>query len=114
MSNAQQTNRAVFKKRASLFAALGDETRLSLVGRLSNSTPLSITRLAEGSTLTRQAVSRHLRVLENAGVVRQKRFGRESRYAFRPEAFKEVRSYLDYVASQWDDALARLKSFVES
>ena len=109
----KRNRRAALKNRASLFAALGDETRLSLVSKLSSGPPQSISRLAEGSALTRQAITRHLRVLEDVGVVQQERVGRESRFAFRPEPLKEVRSYLDYVSSQWDDALARLKYFVE-
>ena|SRR6266849_6229994 len=113
MSSARPKQRAVLRDRASLFAALGDETRLALVGKLSSGPPQSISRLAEGTPLSRQAITRHLRVLENVGIVRQERVGRESRYAFRPEPLKEVRSYLDYVSSQWDNALARLKSFVE-
>jgi len=93
---------------------LGDETRLSLIGRLSNGPPQSISRLAEGSMLTRQAITKHLRVLEGAGVVRSIRIGRESVFAFRPEPLRELRSYLERVSEQWDDTLARLKSFVEN
>jgi len=92
---------------------LGDETRLSLIGKLSNGPPQSISRLAEGSMLTRQAITKHLRVLEGAGVVRSIRIGRESVFAFRPEPLKELRSYLERVSEQWDDTLVRLKSFVE-
>jgi DNA-binding transcriptional ArsR family regulator len=99
--------------RAAVFAALGDGTRLSLIGKLSNGPPQSISRLAEGSTLTRQAITKHLRVLEGAGVVRNVRAGRESLFAFRPEPLRELRSYLDQVSGQWDNALERLKSFVE-
>jgi DNA-binding transcriptional ArsR family regulator len=107
-------SRAALKQRASVFAALGDRTRLSLIGKLSNGSPLSISRLAKGSTLTRQAITKHLRVLESAGVVRSIRVGRESQFEFRPEPLKELRSYLDLVSNQWEDALARLKSFVEN
>ena len=92
---------------------MGDETRLSLIGKLSNGPPQSISRLAEGSTVTRQAITKHLRVLEGAGVVHSVRVGRESLFAFRPEPLKELRSYLDHVSGQWEDALERLKSFVE-
>jgi DNA-binding transcriptional ArsR family regulator len=113
MSSVKRNSHATLKDRASLFAALGDETRLSLVRKLSSGLPQSISRLTEGSALTRQAITRHLRVLEDVGVVKQKRVGRESLFAFRPEPLKEVRSYLDYVSSQWDDALARLKAFVD-
>jgi len=93
---------------------LGDETRLSLIGKLSNGPPQSISRLAEGSMLTRQAITKHLRVLEGAGVVRSIRIGRESVFAFRPQPLKELRSYLERVSEQWDDTLVRLKSFVEN
>lgn len=114
MSSIRPKRRAEFKGRASVFAALGDETRLSLIGKLSNGPPQSISRLAEGSTLTRQAITKHLRVLEGAGVVHSVRAGRESLFEFRPEPLKELRSYLDRVSDQWEHTLARLKSFVEN
>ena len=104
---------AALKTRASVFAALGDETRLSVLGRLSSGTPQSISRLTEGTRLTRQAVTKHLRVLETAGVVRSIRAGRESLFALEPKPLDEARKYLDEVSRQWDDALLRLKSFVE-
>lgn len=104
---------AALKMRASVFAALGDETRLSVLGRLSSGTPQSISRLTEGTRLTRQAVTKHLRVLETAGVVRSIRAGRESLFALEPKPLDEARKYLDEVSRQWDDALLRLKSFVE-
>jgi DNA-binding transcriptional ArsR family regulator len=99
--------------RASIFAALGDKTRLSLIGKLSSGPPQSISRLAEGSSLTRQAVTKHLRVLEGAGIVYSIRAGRESLFTFRAEPLRELQSYLERVSSQWDDAMGRLKSFVE-
>jgi DNA-binding transcriptional ArsR family regulator len=114
MAGIRSRSRAQLKDRASVFAALGDETRLSLIGKLSNGPPQSISRLAEGSTLTRQAITKHLRVLEDAGVVHSVRVGRESVFAFRPEPLKELRSYLARVSDQWDDTLVRLKSFVEN
>jgi DNA-binding transcriptional ArsR family regulator len=97
-----------------VFAALGDPTRLSLVGKLSTGASLSIARLSEGSTLTRQAVTKHLRVLESSGLVGRQRAGRESLYQLRPHAIADMRSYLDGISRQWDDALARLKAFVET
>ena len=106
--------RAELRDRASVFAALGDETRLSLIAKLSNGSPQSISRLAEGSTLTRQAITKHLRVLEDARVVHSVRVGRESLFEFRPEPLRDLQSYLERVSDQWDDALARLKSFVEN
>jgi DNA-binding transcriptional ArsR family regulator len=113
MSRHRLERRAQITGHAAIFAALGDETRLSLIGKLSNGPPQSISRLAEGSTLTRQAITKHLRVLEGAGVVRNVRAGRESLFAFRPEPLRDIRSYLDQVSGQWDNALERLKSFVE-
>lgn len=113
MSRNQLERRAQLAGRAAVFAALGDETRLSLIGKLSNGPPQSISRLAEGSAMTRQAITKHLRVLEGAGVVRSVRSGRESLFAFRPEPLRELRSYLDQISGQWDNALQRLKSFVE-
>jgi DNA-binding transcriptional ArsR family regulator len=98
---------------APVFAALGDETRLSLVARLSDGRPRSISQLTGGSKLTRQAITRHLRVLENAGMVRGARKGRESLFVLKPGPIEEARNYLDRVAAEWDAALARLKSFVE-
>jgi DNA-binding transcriptional ArsR family regulator len=103
----------VLKARAEIFAALGDATRLSVLDRLSRGTPQSIVRLTAGTRLTRQAVTKHLRVLESAGVVRSVRAGRESLYALEPKPIDELRRYLETVSAQWDDALARLKSFVE-
>lgn len=99
---------------ATLFAALGDATRLELVARLGDGRARSVTALAEGLDLTRQGVSKHLRVLERAGVVARTRIGRESRYALEPAGLEQAGSYLERVAAQWDDAAARLKAFVES
>jgi DNA-binding transcriptional ArsR family regulator len=104
---------AVRRDPAPVFAALGDRTRLSLLRRLSDGQRRSITRLSQDTRLTRQAVTKHLRVLENAGLVASIKVGRESRFEYRPEPIAEARSYLDGVAAQWDDALARLKAFVE-
>ena len=106
--------RAQLRDRAAVFAALGDETRLSLIAKLSNGSPQSISRLAEGSTLTRQAITKHLRVLEGARVVHSVRVGRESLFEFRPEPLRDLQSYLERVSDQWGHALARLKSFVEN
>jgi DNA-binding transcriptional ArsR family regulator len=101
------------KTRASLFAALGDETRLSVLAKLSRGEPQSIARLTAGTKLTRQAVTKHLRVLADAGVVRSLRSGRESLFELKPQPLEDARDYLDEVSRQWDDALARLKAHVE-
>lgn len=96
-----------------MFAALGDQTRLSLLAKLSGGKPCSISQLTEGSKLTRQAITKHLRVLESVGIVHGLRAGRESLFQFDPEPIAEIKEYLDLVSEQWDQALARLKSFVE-
>jgi DNA-binding transcriptional ArsR family regulator len=101
------------RPRAQLFAALGDQTRLSLVARLCAGQPYSISQLTRHSRLTRQAITKHLRVLERAGIVHSVRAGRESRFQFDPQPMDEIRHYLDFVSQQWDHALSRLKSFVE-
>ena len=103
----------MLKTPASVFAALGDETRLSVLARLCSGVPQSISRLTAGTNLSRQAVTKHLRVLANAGVVRSVRVGRESRFELEPQPIEELRDYLDRVHKQWDDALVRLKAHVE-
>ena len=99
--------------RVPVFAALGDKTRLSLVARLSRGRPCSISQLTGGSKLTRQAITKHLRVLERAGIVHGVRTGRECLFEFNPKPIAGIREYLDFVSAQWDQALSRLKAFVE-
>jgi DNA-binding transcriptional ArsR family regulator len=99
--------------RAPIFSALGDETRLSLVAQLSDGRRQSISQLAEGYALTRQAITKHLRVLETAGIVRSIRLGRESLFEFEPQPIEDIKLWLDSVSAHWDRALARLKSIVE-
>lgn len=101
------------RAQAPVFAALGDETRLFLVARLCGGQPRSISQLTEGSRLTRQAITKHLRVLEGAGIVHSIRTGRESLFAFDPQPIEGLKEYLDIVSRQWDQALSRLKAFVE-
>ena len=96
-----------------VFAALGDVTRLALIGRLSVDGPLSITRLSEGTGVTRQAITRHLYALGDAGLVRNARRGRERVWELDLKRLEKARSYLDQIAAQWDDAASRLKAFVE-
>ena len=115
MSTKRRRNRAVNPiAHALVFAALGDDTRLTLISKLSGGEPRSISQLTEGSRLTRQAITKHLRVLENAGIVCSVRTGRESRFKFDPKPIDATRKYLDLVSQQWDDTLARLKSLVET
>jgi DNA-binding transcriptional ArsR family regulator len=113
MSVKRPSRLAELKIRATVFAALGDETRLSVLAKLLSGEPQSIARLTEGTHLTRQAVTKHLRVLESAGVVRSSRAGREALFELQPRPIEDARAYLDRIAQQWDDALARLKAFVE-
>ena len=110
---SRRSTAAKRQSHAPVFAALGDETRLSLVIKLSNGQPHSISELTAGFHLTRQAITKHLRVLEGAGIVHGVRTGRESRFKFDPEPIQQIKEYLDLVSEQWDQALARLKSFVE-
>ena len=98
---------------AFLFSALGDQTRLWLISRLCDGGPMSISRLTAGSRVTRQAISKHLRVLEGAGLVRSKRRRRESIWRLKQKRLQEARRYLDLISLQWDDALAKLRAFVE-
>ncbi len=115
MSRASTSANAVDP--AAAFAALGDRTRLAIITQLRDGQPRSInwlaTRLAADTDITRQAVTKHLRVLERAGLVRTRRVGRESQCSFQPEVVAGLRDYLDTVSRQWEDALTRLKSFVE-
>jgi len=99
--------------RALVFAALGDDTRLLLIAKLCSGQPHSISELTEGSKLTRQAITKHLRVLQGAGIVHAVRAGRERRFRFDPEPMQDLKQYLNTISEQWDQALARLKSFVE-
>lgn len=109
-------NKAAFaeaKHSATIFAALGDETRLRLVFRLCDSGPMSITTLTAGCKVTRQAITKHLHVMEDAGLVRSKREGRESFWQLKESGLKDARHYLDLISRQWDGALGRLRKFVE-
>jgi len=114
MSHKRHNSAAAKRRvRAPVFAALGDETRLALVAKLCGGRPYSISQLTKGSKLTRQAITKHLRVLASAGIVHSVQMGRESRFEFDREPIEEIREYLDFVSTQWDQALSRLKSFVE-
>jgi DNA-binding transcriptional ArsR family regulator len=98
---------------AAIFAALGDETRLRLVSRLSGAGPMSIARLTEGFPVTRQAITKHLRVMENAGLVRSMQRGRESIWQLEQQRLADARRHLQSISTQWDQTLGRLKAFVE-
>lgn len=92
---------------------MGDETRLFLVAKLCRGQPHSISQLTEGYKLTRQAITKHLRVLESAGIVHGVRRGRESLFELDPEAIEAIKRYLDLVSERWDQALSRRKALVE-
>lgn len=99
---------------APVFAALGDPLRLRLVRRLAEEGPLSIARLTEGTEVTRQAITKHLRSLEGVGLVEMSKAGRETAWELRAVRFDHARAYLDLVSNRWDDALSALKDLVES
>lgn len=107
------SNAAVLEHRAPVFAALGDPTRLALVGKLLDRKPHSISMLSSGSKMTRQAITKHLTVLEDVGLVLKVKQGRECLYELDPKPLRPLREYLDVIAAQWDHALLNLKAFVE-
>ena len=112
MSNEPQ--RVAVESPAAVFAALGDPCRAKLVRRLGDGRPRSLVQLARGHELSRQAIRKHLSVLERAGLVSAKANGRESHFTLVPDSLAPARTYLDRVAQQWDEALERLRYLVES
>src|SRR5262249_13207109 len=113
MSAHDRVAAARIRDAAPLFAALGDETRLRLLGRLSAGGPRSIVGLSTNSRVSRQGVTKHLEVLAHAGLVRSERRGRERIWALEPKRLAAAHDHLDRISRQWDVALARLKTFVE-
>ena len=109
----RNATRARWAHAAPIFAALGDETRLALVSRLGEG-PLSITRLTEGSNVTRQAITKHLEVLSEVGLVRDERNGRQRLWVVESAQLEAARRCLDEISAEWDAALLRLKDFVET
>src|SRR5215475_872521 len=105
--------KAPLRNSAPIFAALGDETRLRLVAVLCASGALSIAQLTSGTEITRQAVTKHLQVLADAGLVRDVKVGRERLWEFEPGRLEEARRSLDEIARQWDYALNKLRMAVE-
>jgi DNA-binding transcriptional ArsR family regulator len=110
---ATRKTRGGLAQAAPVFAALGDETRLALVGRLCTGGPMSIARLTEGMEVTRQAVTKHLHVLADAGLAHGTRIGRDHVWEIDPGRLDETRRWLDQIQGQWDAALARLKASLE-
>jgi DNA-binding transcriptional ArsR family regulator len=104
---------AALQRSAPIFAALGDATRLQVVSRLSSEGPLSITQLTEGADVTRQAITKHLHVLADAGLVHDFREGREHVWELKPRQLEAARRALDLISQRWDEALDRLRTLVE-
>jgi len=98
---------------AAIFAALGEPTRMQLLNRLGNGEPRSIARLADGMPISRQALSKHLRVLESAGLTSVEREGRETLYRIDPAGLLVAEAWIGEVSRQWDAAIDRLKQHVE-
>ena len=113
MSQASALASAQVRDAAPLFAALGDETRLRLLVRLSSGGPGSIAQLRAKAPVSRQAITKHLEVLAEAGLVRSSRLGRERVWELMPNRLGDAHEYLDRISRQWDDALDRLKKLVE-
>jgi DNA-binding transcriptional ArsR family regulator len=112
------TSRVMLSRRnsraeAAVFAALGDQTRLRLLYRLGREGPLSISRLSHGAGVTRQAVTKHLRVLSAAGLAHGSRKGREQFWQMKAERLAEARRSLERISQSWDEALGRLKDSLE-
>lgn len=113
MSPRTRSHATLARRFAPVFAALGDETRLSLVAALSEGERRSIAELTTGLRMSRQAVTKHLRVLERAQLVHSERSGRESVFELDPDRVREVAEYAEVISAHWDRALGRLKAFVE-
>jgi DNA-binding transcriptional ArsR family regulator len=96
-----------------VFAALGDETRLRLVASLCDGLPKSIAELTAGTSITRQAITKHLKVLAKAGLVTGVRAGRERLWEFEAARLDKARHSLSLIADQWDQRLQRLKHLLE-
>ena len=113
MSPANALPPARVRDAAPLFAALGDETRLALLARLSSAGPGSIAQLSAKAEVSRQAIKKHLDVLSAAGLVRSHRHGREHIWALEPKRLADAHGYLERISAPWDEALERLRAFVE-
>jgi DNA-binding transcriptional ArsR family regulator len=98
---------------APVFAALGDETRLRIVDRLSHQGPMPVVELTEGTNMSRQAVSKHLGALQDAGLLRSARVGRQRIWELEPKGLDQVQRQLEKISRQWDEAIERLRAFVE-
>jgi DNA-binding transcriptional ArsR family regulator len=113
MSRSRKTSAGALAMAAPLFAALGDATRMRLVARLCKEGPLSIARLSDEADVTRQAITKHLHALRDAGVARDIRRGRERIWQLDPKRLEKAKRCLDQIANDWDSAIARLRAVVE-
>jgi len=113
MFRTRSTAELQVAKAAPLFAALGDPTRLRVVARLCADGPLSITHLSKGAKVTRQAITKHLRTLSDAGLVRDRWNGRERIWELESKRLEMAHNWLNQISEQWDAAIDRLKAFVE-
>ena len=98
---------------APAFAALGDPTRLTMVARLCRLGPLSTADLTAGTSVSRQAVTKHLKALQGAGLVRSERAGRDRIWELKPQRLTELHEYMETISARWDEAVTRLRAFVE-
>jgi DNA-binding transcriptional ArsR family regulator len=98
---------------APVFAALGEPARLRIVSKLCEAGPLSIARLTQGANISRQAITKHLHALSEAGLVRNERSGRESLWRLETIRLAEAQRYLGQISARWDEALGRLKALME-
>ena len=114
MSMRRSRSAAELVEAAPVFAALGDATRLRIVARLCLAGPQSIVRLTEGTKVTRQAVTKHLHILAQAGIVRSTREGREQIWAIEPQRLAAANRYLEQISKRWDETIERLRAFVET
>jgi len=114
MSPTDTLSTTRLKGTALAFAALGDVTRLGLLVSLCASGPLTVTRLSGQFEVSRQAITKHLAVLSEAGLVRSTRPGRERIWTFEPRRLEDIHQYLERLSEAWDSALGRLKAFVEN
>jgi DNA-binding transcriptional ArsR family regulator len=113
MSRTKASAAKQINEHALTFAALGDRSRLRLITQLADGALLSISTLSAGSKLTRQAITKHLGVLEGVGLVHSIRSGRETLFVLETKPMAELSAYLNRVSGQWDEALIRLKDFLE-
>jgi len=98
---------------APVFDALGDPHRLRMVIWLCDSGPCSTTVVTQSVPVTRQAATKHLALLESAGVVSSTKRGRERIWSVQTALLTDIGDYLERLSRQWDQRIERLRAFVE-